>query len=373
LEEFAVYPSPYPVIDADVHIHEGDSDLAPYFDMPWRRVLEHDGPTREGSRSVRGERFLDYPGYSPLTPYDPILGELPPEPHRITSPDVLRADLDERGVDAAVIYTGRLLRAAASNDASYVGALMRAFNRCLVERWIDPKRGIYAAIMAANQVPEEAAEEIEQYAMHDGFVAVYLPCAGNYPLWGDRSYDPIFAAAQDAGLPVVLHGALTVHTVFPYELHHVPTALAKQTLSQAFGALANLVSVVTSGTLVRFPRLRVVFNDAGITWLPLALGRLDHYYQYLREDVPLLEKRPSDYVRRQVYLTTHPLEGLDNPAFLAACFEAIGVDHLLFGSDWPHFDATGVEQVRQLALSDDAKRKVLSENARQLFGISAPT
>lgn len=360
----------YSVVDADVHIHELDSDLAPYFEMPWRRVLEEGGLTREGARSVKGERFLDYPGYSPLTPYDPILGELPAEPHRISAPDVLRSDLDRRGVDAAVIYTGRLLRAAASNDSSYVAALGRAFNRCLAERWLNPERGIYGAIMAPNQVPEEAAVEIAKYAKHDGFVAVYLPSAGNYPLWGDRSYDPIFTAAQDADLPVVLQGALTIHTVFPYELHHLPTALAKQTLSQAFGALANLVSMVTTGVLARFPRLKIVFNDAGIAWLPLALGRLDHYFPFLAEEVPFLAPRPSDQVRRQVYLTTHPLDCMENPSLLTACFEAIGWDHLLFASDWPHFDATDARQILDLPLPGDAKRGILSENARALFRLS---
>ena len=60
--------------------------------------------------------------------------------------------------------------------------------------------------MAANQVPEEAAAEIHHYAGRPGFAAVYLPMAGNYPLWGDRMYRPIFAAAEAAGLPVVLQG-----------------------------------------------------------------------------------------------------------------------------------------------------------------------
>lgn len=361
-----------PVIDADVHIHELDSDLAPYFAMPWRRAIEEGGMARQGARSVKGERFLDYPGYSPLTIYDPILSDLPGEPHQITSPEILRNDMDQRGIDAAVIYTGRLLQAATSKDYNYIVALTQAYNRCLAERWLDPSRGIYGAIMVANQAPVEAADEITKYAKAPGFVAVYLPSAGNYPLWGDRSYDPIFAAAQEADLPVVLQGALTVHTVFPYELHHLPTALAKQTLSQAFGALANLVNMVATGTFSRFPRLKVVFNDAGIAWLPLALGRLDHYYPFLRDETPSLKDRPSAYIRRQVYLATHPIDCPNNPAFLATCLEAIGLDHLIFGSDWPHFDATEAQRILDLPLQDEAKYGILSGNAMRLFRISDP-
>lgn len=360
-----------PVFDADVHLHELDADLAPYFELPWRRVLEEGGLVREGARNVTGERLLDYPGYSPLTPYDPILGELPAEPpHRITGPDVLRADLDARGVAGALVFTGRLLRAATSNDPRYVAMLQRAYNRLLAERWVDPRKGIYAAIMAAHQVPEEAAEEIARYAADPGFAAVYLPTAGNYPLWGDRAHEPIFAAARDAGLPVVLQGGLTIHTVFPYELHHLPTALAKQALSQPFGALANLTSLIANGVLARYPDLKVVVNDAGLGWLPFLIERLDHFYPYLKDQVPHLDRPPSEDVRRQVYLTTHPLG--DDRAFAAACVAALGVEHVLYGSDWPHFDADAPDQARALPLSGEAKRKVLGDNAREVFRLMAP-
>jgi predicted TIM-barrel fold metal-dependent hydrolase len=355
------------IFDADVHIHENYQDLAPYFEMPWRRALEG-SPAERSGRNAGGERFLDAPGYSPLTPYDPILNELPEsEPHKVTSPEVLRADLDARGVAAGLIFTGRLLHAAVSNDYLYAAALGRAYNRYLAERWVDPTKGIYAAIMAANQVPEEAAQEIETYAKTEGFAAVYLPNAGTYPHWGDRSYRPIFAAAQNADLPVVLHGAVTIYTVFPYQLHHMPTALAKQTLSQSFAAQANLVHMLTSGILAEFPRLRVVIADSGISWLPHVMGRLDHFYPYLREEVPHLEAPPSEYIRQQIYVTTHPLDAPGGSKLLAALLETIGIEHIVFGSDWPHFDATTVEAVDEIPLTEAAKRDVLGENARRIF------
>jgi uncharacterized protein len=356
------------VFDADVHLHELDADLAPYFELPWRRVLEEGGLAREGARAVRGERLLDVGGYWPHTPYDPILGDFPEaEPRRLTSPELLRADLDERGTAGTLVFPGRLLRAATSGDELYVAAMSRAYNRMLTERWVDPSRGIYAAIMAANQVPEDAAHEIETYSKVPGFAAVYLPLAGNYPLWGDRMYEPIFAAAEHADLPVVLQGAVTVHTVFPYELHHVPTALAKQTLSQPFGAIANLVHLVTTGVLARHPSLRIVFNDVGLTWLPFVFERLDHFSPYLKEEVPFLDGPPSEAIRRQVFLTTHPLGSAVHGPFVAACVDAIGPDQILFGSDYPHFDADGFADVDALPVAEEVRGKILSENARRVF------
>jgi predicted TIM-barrel fold metal-dependent hydrolase len=357
------------VFDADIHLHELDADLAPYFELPWRRVLEESGLVREGPRAVRGERLFDVPGYSPLTAYDPLRGDYPEaEPHRITSSEILLADLASRGVDAGLVFPGRLLRAAQSTDDLYVANLMRAYNRYLAERWIDPKRGIYGAIMAANQTPDEAAAEIRNYADSPGFAAVYLPMSGNYPLWGDRMYRPIFAAAEEVGLPVVLQGALTIHTVFPYQLHHLPTALAKQTLSQTTGAMANLVSLITTGVFARFPRLRIVVNDVGIAWLPSVADRLDHFYAYLREDVPELTRRPSEYIREQLYLTTHPIE--DDARLFESSLAYLGADHLLFGSDWPHFDADEPDRIAELPLATEVKRQILVGNARQLFRLA---
>src|SRR5581483_5219014 len=97
------------------------------------------------------------------------------------------------------------------------------------------------------------------------------------------------------------------------------------------------------------------------------LGRLDHYFQFLAEEVPFLAPRPSEHVRRQVYVTTHPLDCAEDSSLLTACFEAIGCDHLLFASDWPHFDATDAQQILDLSLPDTAKRGILGENARALF------
>lgn len=354
------------IFDADVHLHELDADLAPYFEQPWRQVLEAGGLVREGARSVKGERFLDVPGYSPRTPYDPILGDLPDaEPRRLTSAALLRADLDQRGIDAALVFPSRLLRAATSNDWNYLAMLQRAYNRFVAEQWVDSSRGIYVAIMAANQLPEEAAEEIARYAGVPGFAAVYLPMAGTYPLWGDRQYEPIFAAAAEAGLPVVLQGATTIYTTFPYELHHVPTALAKQVLSQPFGAMAHLVSLVTSGVLARHPNLKLVINEVGLGWLPFLVERFDHFYPYLRDEFPDFDRPPGDYLRRQVYLSTHPLP--PGAASARAAIDFLGADHVLFGSDYPHFDAAVPSALDSLGLSDKARTQILSGTAREIF------
>lgn len=354
------------VIDADVHLHELDADLAPHLELPWRRALEG-APADHNA----GERLFDVAGQTPYTPYDPILGDLPETPHQITSRTILLADIAARGVDAVVLYPGRLLPAAQVNDPAYTAALARAYNRYLEAQWLAPEQGVYAAIMVANQDPAAGAAEIRRWAGRSGVVAIYLPTAGANPLWGDRRYWPILEAAEEAALPVVLQGETTLATSFPFQLHHLPTALAKQALSQPLGALANLTSLFVSGTLARFPRLRVVVNDAGLAWLPFLLDRLDHFAPYLREEVPFLSGAPSDWLRERLYLTTHPLPG--DPALAAALCHQVGVERLLFGSDWPHFDAEAADALRALPLTAAEQARLLAGNAQALFGITLPS
>jgi uncharacterized protein len=345
------------VFDADVHLHEAPADLAPFCEEPWRRALAAD----------KGEdRWLDTPGYSPLTQLDPMLGDYPePDVHMVRTADQMRADLDRRGVDAALLITDRFIGLAEAQDVAYATAIAAAYNRYLRERWLDPTRGLYGALLVPGQDPARAAAEIEVYAGVDGFKAVLLSTVHTYPLYGDRSYDRIYAAAQAAGLPVVLHGATTYGTIFPYQLQGFASPLARGGLAQPLGAIANLTSLVTTGVFARFPELKVLFCEAGLAWLPFVSSRLDGQYRHLRQSAPELTMRPSEYIHRNVWTATHPLGDFDDPAALARAVEAIGADRIVYGSDFPHFD-----QDEPAEAANRLPSPVMAANARSLFRLS---
>ena len=65
--------------------------------------------------------------------------------------------------------------------------------------------------------------------------------------------------------------------------------------------------------------------------------------------------------------TSHERPLGEAPAFARACLDSLGVDHVLFGSDWPHFDADAPSAVLDLPLSDEAKQKVLGANAMAVY------
>jgi predicted TIM-barrel fold metal-dependent hydrolase len=326
--------------------------------MPWRRALEGE---------TGAERWLDVPGYSPLTPLDPLVGDFPEsDVHLMRTREELRQDLDARGVDAAVMITDRFIGLGSTHDRDYAVAIAGAYNRYLGERWLDPARGLHGAVLLAGQDPAVAADELRAYADVPGVAAALLSLVNVMPLYGDCSYDPIYAAAAETGLPIEFHGANVYGNVFPYQLQAFDTATARAALSQPLGAIAHLTSLVMSGALARHSKLKVLFCEAGLAWLPFIRDRLDAHRRFVPGEAPDLVEAPSTYIRRQVWTTTHPAT-LDVDG-LAARIDAVEASRVVFASDWPHYDRD--EPTALQALGEPLRGQVLEGNARELFRFS---
>ncbi len=350
------------VVDVDVHVNDVPGALAPYCEMPWRRSLEH----------LVGvpARYLDIPGYAPALKLDP------PFPGGFNLRSVNTAaqmveELSAISVDIGILFPDHLLLMAQLPNEEYAAALARAYNHWLAEEWLH-EPSLYGALLAAPQDPADAAREIARYADNPKVVAVYLPTSGVYPLWGHRKYDPIFAAAQEAGLPVMLHSVSAVTPAFPFNIDQFDTAMARHTVSHCFAMMANMIDMVTTGVPVRFPDLKIAFTEAGISWVPFMMWRLDKEYNESRRDIPFLEDKPSTYIKK-MYFSTQPVEEPENGRDLVAMMQIFdGENQVLFASDWPHHDFDHPRQVFDLPLSPEARRKVMGENALKLFKIPAP-
>jgi predicted TIM-barrel fold metal-dependent hydrolase len=353
------------IVDSDVHVHESPGALAPYCDAPWDVALRNvaDVP----------ERYLDIPGFSPGG--DGTLTARFPTSHEATrmvhTPAQMVAELREIHVDLALLFPDHLLKLPVLPQADYAAALARAYNAWLVDQWTSRHDALLGAIVACPQDPVDAAAEIARYADEPSVVAVYLPCAGLDPLWGDRRYDPIFDAAQQARLPVLLHAVTVTSPVFPFNNHGFDTEFARHATSHTFSIISNLVSMVSTGVVVRFPELRIGVTEAGISWMPFLCNRLDKEYLERRREVPFLKERPSTYVKR-VYVATQPIEEPERLRDLVTLMELFdGEDTTIFASDWPHHDFDHPMKLNQVPFSEEQRRKVFGENALRLFGIDA--
>jgi predicted TIM-barrel fold metal-dependent hydrolase len=139
-------------------------------------------------------------------------------------------------------------------------------------------------------------------------------------------------------------------------------------VSHPFEQMLACLSLICKGVLERFPHLRVVFLESGAGWLPYWLWRMDEHREILPFQVPWLKLKPSEYFRRQCYISCEPDE-----ANLAATVQAVGEDRILFASDYPHWDATFPGATKAILDNDRisplAKKKIMSENAQELLGL----
>jgi hypothetical protein len=146
-----------------------------------------------------------------------------------------------------------------------------------------------------------------------------------------------------------------------------------QALSNPFDVMECVALFCAGGILERFPKLTILFLEANGGWIVPWLERLDHHAEVFKWDVPWLEMKPSEYFRRQCYISFDPDES--TLAFTAR-HPLVGAERIIWASDYPHPDAKFPGVVDELAeatadLSEAQRARIFGANARELYGLPA--
>ena len=179
--------------------------------------------------------------------------------------------------------------------------------------------------------------------------------------------DPFWAAVQDLDVPVGVHEGTTLQVATigadryreePFQFHVV---------SHVVEEMLACMDILAGGVLERFPKLKVVFLEAGGSWICSWLHRLDHMRSRAGKWGPKITLKPSEYFQRQCWLSLDPDEPL-----LRETVEWLGEDRCVWASDYPHFDGTFPGALSEITeslqgLPDSAQSKVLAENAAKLY------
>ena len=132
--------------------------------------------------------------------------------------------------------------------------------------------------------------------------------------------------------------------------------------SQAF-----VTSMVIEGVFEAFPDLKLVMVEGGFAWLPSLAWRLDKIWKTLKTETPHLKMSPSEYIHRNVYVTTQPMEEPANRSHVLDAIEWIGWDRMLFATDYPHWDYDDPDHVLPMPIAEDKRRGFFLENAVKLY------
>ena len=135
-------------------------------------------------------------------------------------------------------------------------------------------------------------------------------------------------------------------------------------------AMSHVVSMLSNGVFEKYAELRLAVIEAGVTWLPSLLWRVDADWKALRSEVPWVKRLPSETVREHVRFTTQPLDEPDSRGKLRQALELVDglEDMLMFATDYPHWDFDRPDLVSR-RLPDSWREKVMGENARAFYGL----
>ena len=350
------------VVDCDIHpATKSARELFPYLSKRWQEhVLSYGSNIRQG--------LADALMHPRMTPDVARLDAWPPDGSTPGSDsEFMRTHhFDANGVEYGILIPlGR--SGASQRNLDYGAALCTAVNDWQLGKYCDFDPRVRASITVTQEHPAAAVKEIEKRAGDKRFVQVLLPPRTVEPL-GRRRYWPIFEAAVRNKLPIGLHlGGVAGH---PSTGSGAPSYYIEEHTSQVQTMQALITSLVIEGVFEEFPSLRIALIEGGFAWEPALCWRLDATWKRLKSEAPHLKRAPSEYVREHFRFTTQPIEEPENARDLRNVIELVGVQRLMFSTDYPHWDFDDPRHaLSNAALSEAEKRQIYSGNAKQFYGL----
>ncbi len=380
----------YRVIDVDTHVSEPYDLWTSRVSKKWGDLVPHvirDPNNPAVDMWAIGDQVFQGAGAAAMAEFDGMLPDFP-----ATFDDAIPAAydakarleyMDKEGIYAQVLYpnvggfgSGRFLDL---KEPELMLECVRAYNDFLIE-WCsaDPERLIPVMATPFWDVPA-TVREIERCATrgHKGVLFGSQPQVFGQPRLTDPHWDPIWAAAQDARLPISFHiGSGDISDLMEGGAGlGIRTGIARM-CTQLFIENSNcLADVIFGGICHRFPKLDFVSVESGASWVLFAIEAFDWQWKNngVLSEHPEYDLLPSEYFRRQIYT--------------CFWFESDGVkraielypDNMLYETDFPHPTSMApgprsvAEHPRDYAdrvlgdLPDETLRKVLHENAARVY------
>jgi predicted TIM-barrel fold metal-dependent hydrolase len=402
-------------IDSDGHVLEhptGMLDYAPkeYRDRIWHIQTDADGAEwliyDDMRRSANSISVSGTAGMSPEECHRAMSGQMK---YTAVRPAGYNAksrldDMTAEGIQKSVLYPTMLLGVQSNPDVDFAVVQCRAYNDWLSDHVTDGEGRLFGAALLPQQDIEAAAAEMRRAARLPGMVAAFIRPnpTEDWKQFNHRVYDPLWEAASDSGLPLGLHpfgyadlpGACRGMRI--NRVHETPVRdprlggnaeaggsrtmrqdsdniFYSQAISNPFDMMSSLTFLICGGVLERFPELRVVFLEANGGWLVPWLERLDHTaeIEMFKPDVPDLKMAPSEYFRRQCWIS---FDVDESTLAFTANSPLVGADRIIWASDYPHPDAKYPGLIDELyesiqPLNEEQQREIAGHSSEVLYRI----
>jgi predicted TIM-barrel fold metal-dependent hydrolase len=358
----------FPIVDVDSHHYELESfnEILEYMDDPVMRQLAQ-AANAGNSKGVGvlpgGVGYQDMGGR--VTRY-PLRRIEKPEPgvHRDVS--LTRRWMDALGVDVAVLFPSPMLQLGLHPQVEAEVALAWAYNRWLCERVLAEESRIRSMLYLPFNDAEASYRIVKEFAGKKG-VAGFMVTSVRYRPVHHNSYMKIYALLEEMNLPLAFHAGYNWNE---QSMTMMNKFISVHALGFVWYNMVHMTNWVLNGIPERFPKLKVIWIESGLAWLPFMIQRLDNEYLMRSSECPALKRLPGEYIT-DMYYTSQPMEIPRDMSLLEATFKCIKAEsQLLYSSDYPHWDFDLPSTIYDLPfLKEKAKRDILGGNAVKLFNL----
>lgn len=354
------------IVDADAHVIEGGSLI---------QGLMHDFPAQVRFARPGEIGAIYFEGRPYPNPVGPGAGCPPAEGMSIergsnpfTAEGVL-ADADREQIDSVVFFPSALLGLPAFVDQAFAAEVAARYNRWLAE-YCRPHAGRMYGVALVPIEDVDASIRLAREAKVLGLVAVMIPACLRERNLDHPSLEPFFRTCEELDLGVGVHGAPGIHLP-KLGSERFDNYLQVHSVSFPFDMMTALTALALGGVLERHAKLRVALLESGVGWVPYFLDRLDEHFEKRGRLVPSVKRRPSEYAARgQIFVSCEPEE-----CSVPLAVERIGAEHIMYASDYPHWDGDFPESTRPLReradINENARAEILAGSAQRFYRIES--
>jgi len=352
------------IVDVDSHHYESESfsEIAEYIEDPvLRQNASHQAMTKPGIDTGNGSfqelngRIIRYRGRRKE--------KVPPTPHRDIT--LMRRWMDAMGTDIACLFPTPMLNLSLSPNVAMQTGLAWAYNRWLCERILAEEPRIKSMIYLPFHDPAACVKTVEYFTGKPGVIGFMVTSTHHRSVF-ENDYIKLYAMLQERGFPLAFHSA----TGSEPGLRLFNKFFGVHALGFCWHNMVYLTNWIINAMPERFPKLKTIWIESGLAWVPFLMQRLDNEYMIRSSEVPMLKRKPSDYMR-EMYYSSQPMEMTDNRESLELTFKLINAkSQLLYASDFPHWDMDLPSTIYDLPFLDEQdKRNILGGNAQRLFNL----
>ena len=276
-------------------------------------------------------------------------------------PELQIEEMDARGIDRHVLFTGPVFMSTWWADAPTAAQLTRTMNE-RVAAWVQkyPARFVGTATLPMQDIVVAVAE-LRRAVTELGARAVMLPTHVDGAYLGDPIFRPLWEAIRDLDVPAFIHPeGLRDPWYHRFALWN--------SIGQQIEEAKAMASIIYEGLFDAIPGLKIVVAHGG-GYFPYCVGRVDRNVEKAEAQVNLGDRKPSDYLHHFYYDTC-----VFDALALRTLFARVGADRILLGADYPVGEADPVGAVKEaVTLSEAELRMVAAGTAAKLLGIDART